>query len=261
MSNKSIYRGVSWDKKSNKWRSVLNYQKRSYSIGRYESELDAALAYNEKALKIIGKNASLNVMGEGYVASSGGNGIVDWTEKDLELLKILHSTNMSAIEMGEVLNRTEGSVKVMASKLGLVNNDMHSMSHTRPYRIWRAMRGRVNNVNNDRYERYGGRGIKISKDWETFSGFWKDMSKGYDDSLSIGRVNNDLGYNKENCRWETREQQDNNTSRTVWIEYNGERKSLTQWAKDCGINPKTLEGRMKSGWSIEDSIETPIRKY
>ena len=69
------------------------------------------------------------------------------------------------------------------------------------------MRRRCYNIEDDRYYRYGGRGIKICQDWLVFENFknWA-IANGYEDNLSIDRINVDLGYSPENCRWVTYEQ-------------------------------------------------------
>lgn len=79
----------------------------------------------------------------------------------------------------------------------------HGMANTRIYRIWSHMKERCNNPNNNRYYRYGARGIKLCSEWEcSFETFYKwAIDNGYKDDLSIERKDNDLGYCPENCCW------------------------------------------------------------
>lgn len=86
----------------------------------------------------------------------------------------------------------------------------------RLYRIWCAMKTRCSNPHTKDWNNYGGRGITVCKEWANdFSAFhdWA-ISHGYDDSLTIDRENNDLGYSPQNCRWVTRKVQNNNTRAT-----------------------------------------------
>mgnify|MGYP000409137109 CR=1 FL=1 len=82
----------------------------------------------------------------------------------------------------------------------------HGGCKTRLYSIWRNMLDRCNNPKNKEYHRYGGRGIIVCAEWETdFSSFreWA-LSSGYQDNLTIDRIDNDLGYAPSNCQWLTR---------------------------------------------------------
>ena len=87
----------------------------------------------------------------------------------------------------------------------------HGMSGTRLYQIWLDMRQRCNNPNNAFYHRYGGRGITITPEWETFQKFheWA-VNSGYDDTLTIDRIDNDGNYDPKNCKWSTQKEQAQN---------------------------------------------------
>lgn len=83
----------------------------------------------------------------------------------------------------------------------------------RLYSIWASMKNRTTNSNTQFYARYGGRGIKMCKEWlDSFSSFkdWAE-SNGYKDDLTIDRIDNEKGYYPQNCRWTTMTEQMNNT--------------------------------------------------
>lgn len=106
-------------------------------------------------------------------------------------------------------------------------NKTHGLCHTRLNRIYHEMKNRCLCKTSDKYKYYGGRGISICEEWlNDFKSFYDwAMSNGYSDDLTIDRINNDGNYEPSNCRWATRCQQIQNTSRTR--NYKG--KCLSEW--------------------------------
>jgi len=91
------------------------------------------------------------------------------------------------------------------------NKPTHNESKTRLYNIWCSMKDRCYNTNVPNYKDYGGRGIGIYHPWLTYENFSKWAKKnGYDDKLSIDRIDNELGYHPKNCRWVTQSVQNAN---------------------------------------------------
>lgn len=78
---------------------------------------------------------------------------------------------------------------------------------TREWGIWSNMKQRCSNPNCTAFGRYGEVGIYFDPKWNTFAGFWDDMGEGYEEHLTIDRIDNSLGYTKANCRWATHKQQ------------------------------------------------------
>jgi hypothetical protein len=89
----------------------------------------------------------------------------------------------------------------------------HGLSRTRQFKIWQHIRSRTMSPSNDRYHRYGGRGIKLCDEWMDFVNFYNwSLSNGYSDKLTIDRINNEDNYCPENCRWVTRQLNSKNMS-------------------------------------------------
>lgn len=132
----------------------------------------------------------------------------------------------------------------------------HGQSETNVYRIWNSMIQRCTNSNQTAYASYGGRGITVCDEWLTFEGFVKDMGN-RQEGMTLERINNELGYSKDNCKWATREQQANNRRSNVKLEYMGKIMSIADWAREVGLAKGTLTSRIKHGWSVERALTAP----
>ena len=86
------------------------------------------------------------------------------------------------------------------------------------------------------------------------------INNGYKKGLTIDRIDVNGNYEPSNCRWVTKEIQDNNRRTNRKITYNGETKNLTQWAKKYNISVTTLSDRLKAGLSIEEAVTKPVIK-
>lgn len=120
----------------------------------------------------------------------------------------------------------------------------HNGCGTRLYTIYKNMVGRCYRKTSSHYERYGGRGITVCDEWMAENGFqnfktWADSS-GYNDTLTIERIDIDKGYMPSNCKWIPLKEQANNRRTTHWITFEGITKNITQWADFIGINRRTL---------------------
>ena len=136
-------------------------------------------------------------------------------------------------------------------------NTTHGLSDSRLYRIYRHMLGRCYNPHDLRYKHYGAKGITVCNEWKSFEPFaeWAKMS-GYSDNLSIDRIDVNKGYSPENCRWATLVEQANNKTNTKYLTYNGETKSIAEWAKELGMTYKKLYKRIYVGWDVERALTT-----
>lgn len=135
-------------------------------------------------------------------------------------------------------------------------NTTHGMSDTRLYRIYKHIKNRCYREEDIRYDQYGGRGIKMCDEWlNSFESFYAwSMNNGYDESLSIDRIDLNGDYCPENCRWADDYTQANNKTNNRVYTYNDETHTLAEWARIYNINYKCLWRRLDRGWSIEKSL-------
>ena len=118
------------------------------------------------------------------------------------------------------------------------------------YRRYTDMKQRVNNPKSIRSNRYYERGISICKEWqESYIDFkeWA-LSHGYEDGLSLDRIDVDKGYCPENCRLVDTMVQNNNKTNSVRITINNETKTLAEWTKIYNIKYDLAYDRIKRGW-------------
>jgi len=132
------------------------------------------------------------------------------------------------------------------------------------YRSWTSMKSRCNNPNDPSYKDYGKRGITVCSRWlnkkNGFENFFKDMGKRPGKEYSIDRINNNLGYYKENCRWATKKQQGRNTRSNRLILYNDKNQCMSALEEEYNIKHSTLQQRLNNGWSIKRALTIPVRK-
>ena len=136
------------------------------------------------------------------------------------------------------------------------NDYKHGCINTRLYKIWSNMKTRCTNENNPDYIRYGARGIDICKEWLNFIYFkeWA-VTNGYSDELTLDRIDNNKGYCPENCRWTSKQVQNNNTRRNKYITYKGLTRTVAQWARLLCIPYSVLYTRLyKLNWSVEKAL-------
>lgn len=171
--------------------------------------------------------------------------------------------NISYVEADKLLR---GSTKSCGCYLKELNKNVgklcyrHGMTNTRIHRIWYQIICRTKYKGSTSYKNYGARGITVCEKWKTFENFYNwAMSHGYTDELTIERIDVNGNYCPDNCKWATYKEQANNMRNNRFVEYNGEKKTLSQWAEYAGIPYRTFYYRYtKYNWSIEDCINTPV---
>lgn len=135
-----------------------------------------------------------------------------------------------------------------------IANATHNMTKSREYMCWTHIKSRCYNSDTKQYHNYGGRGITMCDSWKnSFEAFYADMGD-MPEKMTIDRIDNNLGYSPDNCRWATRKEQANNRSTNVL--YYG--KSFEEWGAILGVAKTTLYNRAKRGWSMEKVLSSVI---
>ena len=131
------------------------------------------------------------------------------------------------------------------------------------YQIWANMKYRCNNPTYKRYDRYGGRGIIVCDEWnDNFKDFYDwAINNGYQDDLTLDRIDNNGNYEPNNCRWATYTQQNYNRGISFDVTINGETKTDREWCEIYNLNYRTFITRYSNyGWDIEDAIIRPVNR-
>lgn len=129
---------------------------------------------------------------------------------------------------------------------------------TREYKTWESMKRRCFQPSQDSYRLYGGRGITVCSEWLEFEGFYRDMGD-QPDGMTLERTDPNENYCKANCTWASNSKQQQNKRTTQWLEFNGERLALSEWARRIGISQRTLWARVSIyGWSVEKALTNKV---
>lgn len=137
------------------------------------------------------------------------------------------------------------------------------MDVARLYNCYNHMINRCYNVDDIKYKDYGGRGIMVGKEWHSFDNFknWA-INNGYADNLTIERIDVNLGYYPENCKWIPKNIQACNKRNNRKLTAFNETKNIMDWLKDerCKVGYNCLNNRLKKGWPEEAAISAPYSK-
>lgn len=138
----------------------------------------------------------------------------------------------------------------------------HGLSSSPEYRAWSGLRGRCSNPRNKAYHNYGGRGITVCDRWiDDFDAFLSDMGKRPSPKHSIDRIENDLGYSPDNCRWATKKTQGRNRRGLIATQSTS---NLKEAAEATGVTYGTAHSRVyRLGWTPEEAVipksPTPLK--
>ena len=136
----------------------------------------------------------------------------------------------------------------------------YGFSHTRIDNIYKTMIARCYYPNSISYPRYGAKGITVCDEWradkKTF--FEWALSNGYAENLTLDRIDPSKGYSSENCRWADYITQNNHRKSNRYIEIDGVKHSIADWARISGLKQGTIQYRINHGWKPKDAVFKPV---
>lgn len=170
------------------------------------------------------------------------------TEREVFTPSLKHSKSLSCGCLARELAMGRPNPQVVARLT------THGQSKTPIYHVWAAMLARCANAKDLAYHNYGGRGISVCERWLKFENFIADMGQRPSDKHSIERINNNGNYEPTNCKWATKKEQCNNMRTNRILVFNGESKTISQWADSLGISREAIYGRLKRGATVEQAL-------
>lgn len=129
----------------------------------------------------------------------------------------------------------------------------HNETKTRLHRIWSGIKSRCYNPKKPNYKNWGGRGIKMCDEWKfSYENFrnWA-LNNGYQENLTIDRIDNNKAYEPSNCRWATNKEQCNNKRNNHLLTKDKETHTISEWSDIIGISAKTIQRRITNKMPIE----------
>ncbi len=146
-------------------------------------------------------------------------------------------------------------------------NSTHGLKKTRLYVVWRDIKIRCYNPNARNFKDYGAKGVTVCDewkndfkafyDWAISNGYNKDAKRG---ECTIDRIDNNSGYCPQNCRWVDNLAQQNNRTNNRFLTHKGKTHTVAEWSRILNIPSHVLYARLYSGWSVEKTLTTPLKR-
>lgn len=145
--------------------------------------------------------------------------------------------NVRSVNKWGLIRGTSKSCGCLSSERMKAYDYKHGLSRTRLYHIYHQMRQRCYNSNYSCYGNYGGRGIRICEEWleDPIKFINWSIENGYNDSLTIDRIDVNGNYEPNNCRWATRKTQQRNKTNSLLIVFDGVERSFADVCDELGV--------------------------
>lgn len=163
------------------------------------------------------------------------------------------------VTKGNLVSGRTQSCGCLCRELSGKQSVTHGLSKSPIYAIWNMMRQRCSLPSNRGYKDYGGRGVKVCERWNSFENFYEDMGDPPFIGTSLDRIDANGAYCKDNCRWATRIEQNNNTRKSVRFQVFGETLSMREAAEKYDLKVNTLRNRVYTyGMTVEEAVTKPV---
>lgn len=151
--------------------------------------------------------------------------------------------------------------------------EFHGLSKHPLYRVWVKIKDRLYNPNHEAYSIYGGNGVVMCEEWKNSAKkfiYWA-LDNNWKPGMVVDKdiIPRKLGipakmYSPEMCSIVTVLENNRCTQKSVYIEYKGEKRTISEWAERLKMDSATLHHRLfLFNYSVEESFEMPInyKKY
>jgi len=150
----------------------------------------------------------------------------------------------------------------LARDRSILRSTTHGKAKLPEYRIWSGIISRCLNPTRDRYRYYGARGITIAPEWRNdFTKFLEHVGPRPSPKHEIDRIDNNGHYEPGNVRWVTHRENCRNKRGNRIVEYDGQSRTLVEWAEILGVSHKLVSSRINAlGWDPVRALTTPAAK-
>ena len=136
----------------------------------------------------------------------------------------------------------------------------HGLTHSKVRNVWRHMLRRCYQPNHKSYRWYGARGVMVCERWKDLENFVADMGHP-EEGMTLDRIDSNGNYEPKNCRWIPLAEQARNRTNNRYLEFRGQRKLISEWAREFGIKHSTLTQRLSAGLSVDSALTKPIGRW
>jgi len=173
-----------------------------------------------------------------------------------KLLRLICDCGKECVKLASAVRTGRTKSCGCLARSGL-SNLRHGKRHNRVYNVWCNMKARCSNKQHPAYQNYGGRGIGVASEWQSFENFLQDVGEPPSPKHTLDRINNNGHYEPGNVRWTSRAVQSRNNRSNILVTIGDTTKCLHDWCDDYQISPGSVYRRLANGEDIVSAIVRP----